>query len=249
MPEMDRYENGVPSWVDIGSPDLAGTLAFYTSLFGWEAQDMGEQAGHYHMVTKMGRFVTGIGPAQEPGPPRWATYINVDDIDAIAKTTEAAGGQVVVAPTDVMTAGRFAVLKDATGAFVSAWQPGMHKGAQVVNEAGAFTWCELHTGDMARSKAFYSEVFGWGWGGSDDYAEGQVAGRTVAGVMPRPADLPAEVPDHWQVYFGADDTDAATAKATELGATVVVPPMDIPGTGRFSVLSDPQGAIFALFKA
>jgi predicted enzyme related to lactoylglutathione lyase len=249
VPEIDRYENGVPSWVDIGSPDVAGSVAFYTALFGWEAQDMGEEAGGYHMATKMGRFVAGIGSAQDPGPPRWATYINVDDIEAVAKAAEAAGGQVVVAPMEVMTAGRLAVLRDTTGAFVSAWQPGMHKGAQLVNETGAFTWCELHTSDLARSKAFYSEVFGWGWGGTDDYAEGQVAGRTVAGVMPRRPDMPAEVPDNWQVYFGADDTDAATAKATELGATLIVPPMDIPGTGRFSVLADPQGATFALFKA
>ncbi|HEY1915333.1 MAG TPA: VOC family protein [Streptosporangiaceae bacterium] len=71
--------------------------------------------------------------------------------------------------------------------------------------------------------------------------------RTIAAVMPRPADIPADVPDSWQVYFGAADVDASTAKAVSLGATVLVSPMDIPGTGRFSVLSDPQGAVFALF--
>ncbi len=63
-----------------------------------------------------------------------------------------------------------------------------------MNEPGSFVWNELSTSDLARSKAFYSETFGWGWGGSDGSAEAQVAGRTIAGVMPRRADMPAEVP-------------------------------------------------------
>ena len=62
-------------------------------------------------------------------------------------------------------------------------------------------------------------------------------------------EMPAEVPDNWLVYFGAEDVDAQTRKAADLGATVVVEPADIPGTGRFAVLVDPQGAAFALFKS
>jgi predicted enzyme related to lactoylglutathione lyase len=106
----------------------------------------------------------------------------------------------------------------------------------------------LSTSDLAQSKAFYSEVFGWTWGGSDQYAEAQVNGRTIAGAMPRPPDVPAQVPDSWLVYFGADDVDGKAKKATEMGATLIVEPTDIPDTGRFAVLIDPQGAAFALFK-
>jgi len=241
MPEMTGYDHGVPSWVDMGSPDLQASLSFYTSLFGWEGEDMGEEAGHYTIVSKNGKQVAGIGPAQDPGPPRWTTYINVEDADAVTKMAESAGGEVVVAP--------MSVIKDTTGAYISVWQPGDHIGAQLVNEPGSFTWCELSTSDLAKSKAFYSEVFGWGWGGSDQYAEAQVSGRTMAGVMPRRPEMPAEVPDHWLVYFGTGDLDADTAKATGLGASVIVPPMEIPGTGRFSVVQDPQGATFALFQA
>jgi predicted enzyme related to lactoylglutathione lyase len=175
-------------------------------------------------------------------------YINVDDIDSVTKKVESAGGTVVMPPMDVMTAGRMAVFQDPTGALISAWQPADHLGAGLVNEPGAFIWNELTTSDLARSKAFYSEVFGWGWGGADEYAEAQVAGRTVCGVMPRRPDMPAEVPDSWLVYFGAADVDADTRKAVDLGATVLVEPTDIPGTGRFSVLTDPQGAAFGLFS-
>lgn len=248
MPAMTRYEHGVPSWVDIGSHDLAAALRFYTELFGWEAQDTGEETGHYTIVSKNGKQVAALSTAQDAGPPRWALYVNVDDVDKVAERVAVAGGTIVFGPMDVMDQGRMAVFSDSTGAVVSAWQPGRHLGAQLVNEPGAFTWSELSTSDLGKSKAFYGEVFGWGWSGSDEYAEGQVSGRTIAGVMPRRPDLPAEVPDHWLVYFGIDDVDAGAERAKALGATVLLGPTDIPNTGRFSVLSDPEGAAFAIFK-
>jgi predicted enzyme related to lactoylglutathione lyase len=248
MAEMTSYEHGVPSWVDMGAPDYNAALSFYGQLFGWESQDMGEETGHYHMVTKGGRLVGGIGPAQDSGPPRWTMYINVDDVDSIAKAVEAAGGRVLAAPMDVMTAGRMTVFADSTGGVASAWQAKDHAGAQLVNEPGSFTWSELHSSDVEKSKEFYSEVFGWGWGGAPEYAEVQVGGRSIAGLMARPPGLPAEAPDNWLIYFGSADLDADTQKATELGATVVVPPTAIPNMGRFSVILDPQGGSFAIFQ-
>jgi predicted enzyme related to lactoylglutathione lyase len=247
MPEMTRYEHGVPSWVDIGMTDPKAGLAFYGELFGWEGQDMGEEAGHYTIASKDAKQVAAISPAQDPGPPRWTTYINVDDVDAVAQKATAAGGTVIVEPMDVMTAGRMAIFQDTTGAFIAAWQPGDHLGAELVNEAGAFIWGELTTSDLAASKAFYSEVFGWGWGGADEYAEAQVGGRTIGGVMPRRSDMPADMPDHWLVYFGATDVDADANAATKLGGSLLVEPTDIPETGRFAVLMDPQGAAFGLY--
>jgi uncharacterized protein len=248
MPEMKHYEHGVPSWVDIGTPDPQASLTFYAALFGWQGQDMGEEAGHYTIVSKGGKQVAAISPAQDPGPPRWTTYINVDDVESVAKAAEAAGGTVIVAPMDVMKAGRMAIFKDTTGAIIAAWQPADHIGAELVNEPGAFIWDELSTSDLGKSKAFYSETFGWGFGGSDEYAEAQVAGRTIAGVMPRRPDMPADVPDMWLVYFGSPDVDSDVKKATDMGANVVVGPTDIPEMGRFAVLTDPQGAVFAIFK-
>lgn len=248
MPEMSKYENGVPSWVDIGTPDPPAALRFYGELFGWDAQDMGEDAGHYTIVSKNGKQVAAISPAQDPGPPRWTTYVNVDDVDAASAKVDSAGGKVVVAPMDVMSAGRMAVFADPTGAVIAAWQPGEHRGAELVNEAGALIWNELSTSDVAKARTFYSDVFGWGWGGGDEYAEAQVSGRTIAGVTPRREGLPADVPDHWLVYFGTDDADGDYERAVGLGATGVAGPMGIPGVGRFAVLVDPQGATFALFK-
>ncbi len=248
MPEMTKYEDGVPSWVDMGAPDLAAAVTFYGQLFGWDCQDLGEEAGHYTMATKNGKMVAALATAMDPGPPRWTTYVNVADADAVTKKVEDAGGKIVVPPMDVMEAGRMVLFQDPTGAFLAAWQPREHQGAQLVNEAGALTWNELSTSDLEAAKAFYTAVFGWGWGGSDDYSEAQVAGRSICGAMHRPEMMPAEVPDHWLVYFGVDDVDAEAKRAAALGATVLVEPTDLPEAGRFAVLADPQGAALGIAK-
>ena len=252
MPERSDYAPGIPSWVDIGT-DVEGAKAFYGSLFGWSPQEAGppEQTGGYGFFTKNGKLIAGYGPQQNPGPPFWSTYVSVADADETAKKVEAAGGTVVMAAMDVMTAGRMAIFSDPGGAFISVWQAGEHKGAQLVNEPGAFCWSELDTRDAESSKAFYRTVFGWEaetHEGPMSYTEFNVGGQSIAGMMAMPPEMPAEVPPHWLVYFMADDVDAAVAKAQELGATLRVGPMDIPGGGRFAVLTDPQGAAFGLFR-
>ena len=67
--------------------------------------------------------------------------------------------------------------------------------------------------------------------------------------MPLTEDMKSHgVPPNWLVYIGTEDVDASAGKAKELGATVHMPPTDIPNVGRFAVLMDPTGAAFALFK-
>ena len=53
----------------------------------------------------------------------------------------------------------------------------------------------------------------------------------------------------WLGYVGVDDVDKIAALATAKGAMVRKPPTDIPNVGRFAVLTDPQGALIALFKS
>jgi predicted enzyme related to lactoylglutathione lyase len=252
MPERTEYAPGTPSWIDIGT-DVEPAKQFYGSLFGWTAQDAGppEETGGYGFFLKNGKMVAGYGPQQNPGPPFWTTYVSVADADEVAKKVEPAGGTVMMPPMDVMGAGRMAVFQDPQGAFISVWQPGDHKGAQLVNEPGSFSWNELNTRDAEGAKAFYTAVFGWDAvthsGGPMPYTEFKVGDQSVAGMMPMPPMVPAEVPSHWLVYFAVDDADAAVAKAQELGGSVRMGPMDVP-VGRFAILADPQGATFAAIR-
>jgi predicted enzyme related to lactoylglutathione lyase len=248
--ERDGYAAGTPSWVDIGSTDLETTHAFYTALFGWERQDAGpvEETGGYGFYTKGGKLVAGYGPAQAPGV-WWSTYISVDDAEAVVGKVELNGGVTLMAPMQVMEAGTMAVFNDPTGAAFSIWQPGQHKGAQLVNEPGAFSWSELMTRDLTAAVAFYMAVFGWTEenGPESPYKELAVDGNVVAGAQAIGDDMPAEVPAHWNVYFGCTDVDATAARVAELGGTVRVPPFDIPDVGRIAVVGGPHHEGFSLF--
>ena len=112
---------------------------------------------------------------------------------------------------------------------------------------------ELTTRDAHAASAFYTEMFGWSGkhsnvGTPTEYHEFGVADQPSIGMMPMPQEMPSTVPSYWMPYFQVANCDASTAKAKELGGKAMVGPQDIPSTGRFTIVSDPQGAIFALFQ-
>ncbi|MHB8466172.1 MAG: VOC family protein [Acidimicrobiales bacterium] len=249
--EIETYAHGIPSWVDLGTSDIPGAIEFYGGLFGWTATMGPPEAGGYAIAELRGKPVAGLGPQQNPGPPVWASYVNVDDADAVAALVKANGGTLFMDPFDVMDVGRMTVFADPSGAVLGIWQPKTHKGAGIVNEAGTLSWNELVTTDVPAATAFYAAVFGWGSETHGEppmaYTEFKLGGRSIAGMMQKPPMMPAEVPPHWGVYFAVDDTDAAVAKVNALGGATVMPPMDIE-PGRFAVVSDPAGATFNVIK-
>lgn len=117
-----------------------------------------------------------------------------------------------------------------------------------------WAWHEVMTNDTVRAKAFYERLFGWK--GRSESATNQPytvfssKGQDVAGLMAIPVANGAPVcAPHWLAYLRVTSPDRTVAKATALGGVVVVPPMDIPGIGRFAVLRDPTGAEFAVYAA
>ena len=241
-------------WVDVSSPDLDKTRAFYNGLFGWDAQTIPDpQAGGYTMFFLDGKMVGAAGPIFGPDQqPAWATYVCSADADSTVQAVKDAGGQVLMGPMDVMGQGRMAVLADPTGAHISIWQPQVHRGAELVNEKGSFCWNELYTRDIPAARDFYQKVFGWGVEESEfsggAYTLFQVDGRRIAGGLDMTKMLPDSVPPHWLVYFTVDNAADTVAKAKELGGTVLSGPMDT-AMGPIAVLSDPVGAVFAVLQA
>jgi predicted enzyme related to lactoylglutathione lyase len=251
---VPTYAAGTPSWVDLGSPDLEASKKFYGELFGWTAHVSPEpEAGGYTMFMLGDKAVAGAGPLMNPDqPPAWSTYVSTDNADATAEKVKQAGGQVLVAPMDVMDMGRFAVFMDPGGAAISIWQPKSYQGAELVNAPGAFCWNELATRDIEGAKRFYQAVFGWGaksqsGGPSGSYTEWQLGGKSIAGAIEMGSNFPVQVPPNWLTYFAVDDVDATARKAQQLGGKAVMPAMDSPA-GRFGVLQDPHGAAFAVIK-
>jgi len=105
------------------------------------------------------------------------------------------------------------------------------------------------TRDVPGAKKFYSEVMAWkaqAWPLDPAYTVCQAGDIPVAGIMEIPADLPAEVPSHWLQYIGTRDVDSVADAAVRAGGSVVKAPSDMAGAGRYAVLKDPQGALFAI---
>jgi predicted enzyme related to lactoylglutathione lyase len=122
---------------------------------------------------------------------------------------------------------------------------------------GKFVYHELYSKDPAASKAFYCELFGWTaqdlpLGPDAAYTRFMLGDTLVAGLMPIaliPAPDDQKPAPHWAVYVSVEDVDAATERAVARGGKLLSGPHEVPGMGRWSVMRDPQGAMFRLFKS
>src|SRR5688500_5963909 len=118
--------------------------------------------------------------------------------------------------------------------------------------SGNFVWFDLASDDPAASIAFYTQLMGWtteSWGGGE-YSMFKGGERTFGGVMPLQDEAKKMgAPPHWLGYVSVENVDQACEKATSLGGRVFVPGTDIPNVGRFAVLADPAGAVFAVFSS
>ena len=116
------------------------------------------------------------------------------------------------------------------------------------SQHGMPCWYELSCATLAGAEAFYGKVMGWSVADSGtpgmQYWIAKAGEVMVAGMI---AAEPGQ-PLGWTVYFTVDNCDETAALAASLGATVIVPPADIPDTGRFSILIDPQGAGFGILQ-
>jgi predicted enzyme related to lactoylglutathione lyase len=113
---------------------------------------------------------------------------------------------------------------------------------------GRFVWHELMTTDTDAASDFYSDVVPWKAedSGMPSYSLWMSGKYRSGGLMALPEDASA-TPPHWIIYIGTPDVDGTVAAAEKLGGKVLKPASDIPNVGRFAVLSDPQGAAFAVF--
>ena len=251
----DRYENGVFSWVDLMTTDQEAAKQFYAELFSWTFQDMPvDTGGVYSMAFKGDRTVAALFARPDDMaqvPPHWSSYITVRDLETTVQRWQDQGGAVVMPICDIMDSGRMAMVKDPTDAIVGLWQAKEFVGAGRVNEVNTFCWNELQTRGADKAAEFYKAVFGWEIAVDDkppNYVNASVSGRMNCGMFDMDkANLPAEIPSNWAVYFNVENLDNSLETVSRLGGQALIDPIDID-PGRFATVQDPQGAVVTLMQ-
>ena len=258
MATITQHAAGTFSWPELASKNTNDAKKFYSALFGWtyDDQDMGEN-GVYSMILSKGAPVGAMYTQQKEElangvPPHWNSYVTVENVDASAAKVKQLGGQLMMEPFDVFDLGRMVAVRDPQGAAFCLWQAKKHIGAHVLGDPGALVWTELLTKDSNAAVGFYTKLFGWNTQQMPSptgpaYTVVKVGENGTGGIMQMGPEF-GNMPSHWYPYFSVEDCDSVAAKAKGLGAQVHVPPTDIPNTGRFAVMSDPQGVHFAIIK-
>jgi predicted enzyme related to lactoylglutathione lyase len=187
-------------------------------------------------------------------PPHWLQYIGTRDVVAVADAAVRAGGSILKPPSDMKGAGRYAVLQDPQGAAFAIIDPENARPEPAgLAPLSTFSWHELATTDHEAAFAFYSGLFGWDaimrmdMGPVGTYLIFGRGNEQKGGIYIKPPDSPG--PPSWLAYARVPSVDDSAKVAAAEGATIVQPPMDVPGGGRIAILMDPAGAAFAIHSA
>lgn len=255
MPEFAKPVVGNFCWVEANLEDPDKGKGFYGELFGWASQDMPMPQGSYAIMQLGGKHVAGVMKLPEQAkqmgaPPHWMSYVAVEDVASSTNRAKGLGATVLAGPMQVGP-GTMSVISDPTGGVLALWATKESMGTFLWGETNTLCWTELTSTDSTRAVAFYTALFGWK---TDSWPMGEITytvlkngEQMIGGIMPQPPMMKG-APSVWTSYFAVEDCDATAQRAGRMGATVLVPPTDIPDVGRFAVIQDPQGAVFSVIK-
>jgi predicted enzyme related to lactoylglutathione lyase len=236
------------------TPDLVGAEKFYTDLFRWQFQNANVGGRLIGQASFNGRTVAVIAqlPLQKGAMPAWRSFLSTGDVDGSLALAVQHGATLLVKPHDLANIGRDALLADPQGAVFGLLTSSSGDPADVATAPGEWIWSTLVTSDPIADAAFYKTVFGYQtYDAADPSERGHItlasADFARASVNPMPSDHPVLHP-RWISYVRVSDLTAMVARATALGAHVVVPPHNDPHGGGVSLIADPAGALFGLLE-
>lgn len=254
MATVQMHRPGTIDWLRLSTPDAARSAVFYSDLFDWGTIRYDTTRGPVLGAEIRGREAAAIVEPRStigdmPLPAAWTMFVRVDDLDDAVVSVAALGGRIIDRPSEIAELGRSAVVSDPTGAVFGMEEFHPDVGLAVRDEPGALTWCEVLTRDPAAATGFYAAVFGWAAHAeaTTGYTTFSLDEAPVAGLLPMPAEIPAEAPGHWLPYFCVADCEKSAAWAQDLGGKVHHGPHRV-GIGMFAVVEDPQGATFCILE-
>ncbi len=253
---MANANNGKFVWYEHLTKDPEAAIAFYHDVIGWQTQPF-DTGSEYTMWVGSQGPLGGVmdlpaEAAKMSASPHWMAHVQVENVEATVATAKRLGGRVHHEPEDIPTVGRFAVIADPQGAFLSVFQPWSDMAPHDRSKPGEFCWSELVTSDSAAAFAFYAKLFGWkiieemDMGEMGKYRIFGLGEQRLGGMMDAPKSSGS--PAMWGYYTEVPNLDAAVARATKHGAELLSGPMEVPGGARIAQLRDPQGAAFSLHQ-
>jgi uncharacterized protein len=248
-------------WRDLLTHDGNASQEFYETLFAWEFESIGSDAGlasnsAYKLIRHEGRLIGGmidtVALNKRSDISQWVVSMSVANIDEAVARFSAAGGEVLTPPKDLQRRGRVAVVRDAEGALLTLLQTRDGDPADHAPEVGGFLWEELWTTDVDSATAFYESVAGLK-AASWDTDENQESGASYrllkdgdnprVGIMPNPLEGLKPV---WVSYLRVQSPASITAQVEGLGGRIIVEARPRALGGEVAFIAGPSGAGIAL---
>lgn len=243
-----QYNPGQIVWHDLITPNPKQAMDFYTSLFGWTYKSLGTDDMAYHVIYSGGQAIGGIIALNVSTHPsgEWLSSVSVPDVDKAVEYNTFRGGKTLFKPSSFKGRGRSALVQDPQGAYIAYIhsESGDPK-LQVSNNS--WLWNELWTNDVEGSLAYYSGIAPYK---SEEITEERVpyymlksGDQKLCGVMKNPVE---GMRSAWLPYIKVNDVESLSAKATSLGAKIMLEPQDKIRNGTVAIIQDPNGAPFAI---
>jgi len=236
---------------DLMTTDPEGSRAFYEAVVGWSFPERSSGGFTYPGIDAGGVGIGGLMAMDAAAglPAHWMPYIAVADIDAALARVAGLGGEVCQPAVELPGLGRFSIITDPAGAWVTLMTFEQTPTQYESSDAGRYGWFELVSQDVDAVGAFYAALLDWDAArgvmpGIGDYTTFTKGEEPLAGMLPAP--MP-ETRSHWLGYVKVEDIDARVALAKTLGAEVLHGPATTPGLGRMATIRDPQGAVVGLW--
>ena len=248
-------------WRDLLTNDPAASQRFYSELFGWEFEKIGDASNlrsnsAYTLIRHNGQLIGGmvdtVALNGRKDISQWVVLMAVEDLDARTKAVAASGGEIVTPPTDLQARGRLALVRDAEGALLGLLETRDGDPRDREPEVGGFLWDELWTTDVSSAVTFYNNLAGLEAESVDidaDGAEARTYSLLKAGDTPRVGVLPVPLEGLdpvWISYIRVEDPAALAARVPGLGGRVIIEAQPRPLGGEVALVAGPSGAGIAL---
>ena len=242
------YAYGQVVWHDLITPNPDEAKKFYSELFGWTFQTLGDGDNAYDVIYNGDQVIGGLIRLDIAENPRgeWLSSVSVPDVDRAVAYNQQKGGKTMVKAQNFKGRGRSALVMDPQGAYISFVHSESGDPEQTA-EVNSWLWNELWTNDLAKSVTFYKGIAPYD---AEEVQDAKVpyyllkqGNKKLTGIMKNPVE---DMRSAWLPYIRVEDVNSVSEKAKEMGAVIMLEPSPEIRNNSVAIIQDPNGAPFAV---